>query len=147
MVPIKPPKTIADLGLLRPIDLATIGVIVITNIDLTKPAAILSAITSLLAPIADPVTGPTTKVTVPAPMVVMLLASSYPNKIATMEPRENDKITPKNKETIPTTPEVFKSLNFAPYAVATIAKSLSIDPPRTPTPDKIAISATPLSPS
>ena len=86
MVPISPPKTIADLGLSRPTCFANKGVKVITKIDFTKPAAMLNAITSLLAPIAEPLTGPTTKVTVPAPIVVMSLGSSYPKAIATNAP-------------------------------------------------------------
>lgn len=46
-------------GLFRPIIGATNGVTTITRIALTNPAAIDSAITSELAPIAAPVTGPT----------------------------------------------------------------------------------------
>ena len=76
----------------------------------------------------------------------MLIASSYPNKIATIAPNTNERITPKKREKTPAVPEDFKSLNLAPYAVATIAKSLSMDPPNIPTPDNTAISATPLSP-
>ena len=93
---------------------ATKGVMVITKIDLTKPAAILSAITSLSAPIAEPVIGPTTNVTVPAPMVVMLLGSSYPKEIATSAPKLKDNITPNNKEKTPALPEDLKSLKLAP---------------------------------
>ena len=84
------------------------------KIDLTKPAAILSAITSLSAPIAEPVIGPTTNVTVPAPMVVMLLGSSYPKEIATSAPKLKDNITPNNKENTPALPEDLKSLKLAP---------------------------------
>ena len=85
LVPINPPNTMADLGLSKPIRLANKGVIVITKIDLTRPAAMLKAITSLLAPIAEPLMGPTTKVTVPAPIVVISLGSLYPKAIATMD--------------------------------------------------------------
>ena len=46
-------------GLFRPIIGATNGVAIITRIALTRPAAIDSAMTSELAPIAAPVTGPT----------------------------------------------------------------------------------------
>ena len=106
----------------------------------------LNAITSLLAPMAEPLTGPTTKVTVPAPIVVMSLGSSYPKAIATNAPKINDNMTPKKRDKIPALPDDLRSLNFAPYAVATIAKSLNIDPPKIPTPDSIAISATPFSP-
>ena len=74
----------------------------------------LKAITSLLAPIAEPLTGPTTKVTVPAPIVVISFGSSYPKAIATMAPKLNESITPKKSEKIPALPEDFKSLKFAP---------------------------------
>ena len=46
-------------GLSKPIRDATKGVRIMTRIDLTKPAATLKAMTSLLAFKADPVTGPT----------------------------------------------------------------------------------------
>ncbi len=64
-----PPNTIADCGLSKPIILATNGVIIITSTDFTTPAAMEIAITSEEAPRAAPVTGPTTKVATPAPMV------------------------------------------------------------------------------
>ncbi len=58
-VPIRPPKITAERGLFSPISGATKGVATITRIALTRPAAMDSAITSELAPIAAPVTGPT----------------------------------------------------------------------------------------
>ena len=69
-VPINPPNTIADLASFRPILFATNGVPIITTIDLTRPAAMLNAITDESAPNAEPVTGPTMKVAVPAQIVV-----------------------------------------------------------------------------
>ena len=59
---------------------ATSGVSVITRIDFTSPAATLRAITSLEAPSAVPVTGPTMYVAAPPPIVVMLTGSRYPNE-------------------------------------------------------------------
>jgi malonate transporter MadM subunit len=56
----------------------------------------------------------TTNVTVPAPMVVMLLGSSYPKEIATSAPKLKDNITPNNKENTPALPEDLKSLKLAP---------------------------------
>ncbi len=50
----------------------------VTNMDFTTPAAILIAMISELAPRAVPVTGPTTKVQAPAPIVVRLSASVIP---------------------------------------------------------------------
>ena len=94
--------------------LAKSGVPIITKIDLTKPAAILNAITSELAPNALPVTGPTTNVTVPAPIVAMLAASVYPKMIATIAPTKKDKVTPINKEEIPAIPYAFRSSNLTP---------------------------------
>ena len=70
-----PPKITAARGLFRPIIGAKNGVAIITRIALTRPAAMDSAITSELAPIAAPVTGPTMYVTAPVPMVVRLTAS------------------------------------------------------------------------
>ena len=58
-VPARPPKIIAERGVFRPMKLAATGVPTITMIALTSPVAMLSAITSELAPIAAPVTGPT----------------------------------------------------------------------------------------
>ena len=75
VVPISPPKTIADWGLSNPMYFATKGVPIITKIDLTKPAATLNVITVSEAPIASPVTGPTIYVTAPEPIVVMAAAS------------------------------------------------------------------------
>ena len=74
-VPASPPKTIAERGVLSRRNFAAIGVAIITRIALSTPVAMLNAITSELAPIAAPVTGPTMYVTAPAPMVVMLTAS------------------------------------------------------------------------
>ena len=65
----------ADLGLFNPTYFATKGVVTITNMDFIKPAAMLRATTSEEAFRALPVTGPTTNVTVPAPIVVILTAS------------------------------------------------------------------------
>ena len=45
----------------------------VTKIDFITPIAILIAITSELAPNAEPVTGPTTKVQAPAPIVAKLI--------------------------------------------------------------------------
>ena len=59
VVPIMPPKTIAARGVFRPSADAANGVTIITAIAFTSPAAMLSAITSLDAPRAVPVTGPT----------------------------------------------------------------------------------------
>ncbi len=50
----------------------------VTNMDFTTPAAMLIAMISELAPRAVQVTGPTTKVQAPAPMVVRLSASVIP---------------------------------------------------------------------
>jgi hypothetical protein len=50
----------------------------VTKMDFTTPAAILIAMISELTPKAVPVTGPTTKVSAPAPMVVRLSASVIP---------------------------------------------------------------------
>ena len=58
-VPIKPPKITALRGLLRPMYGATNGVATMTRIALINPAAMDKAITSEVAPIAAPVTGPT----------------------------------------------------------------------------------------
>ncbi|MCY1453522.1 hypothetical protein D9M71_705190 [compost metagenome] len=58
-MPISPPKITALRGLFKPIIGATNGVITITRIALINPAAIDSAMTSELAPMAAPVTGPT----------------------------------------------------------------------------------------
>ncbi|MOA10974.1 hypothetical protein D3C78_1308860 [compost metagenome] len=55
----RPPKITAVRGLFRPIRGATKGVAIITRIAFTRPAAMDSAITSELAPMAAPVTGPT----------------------------------------------------------------------------------------
>ncbi|MOA43746.1 hypothetical protein D3C78_1659280 [compost metagenome] len=46
-------------GLFRPISGATKGVTTITRMAFTRPAAMDSAMTSELAPMAAPVTGPT----------------------------------------------------------------------------------------
>jgi hypothetical protein len=54
---------------------AAMGVVIITKIALITPVAILRAMTSELAPMAAPVTGPTIYVTAPAPIVVKLTAS------------------------------------------------------------------------
>ena len=66
---------LADCGLFKPTNGAIKGVAIVTNIDFTTPAAMLIAMTSELAPTAAPVTGPTTNVHAPAPIVVILLAS------------------------------------------------------------------------
>ena len=58
-MPIRPPKITAVRGLLRPMKGATKGVATITRMAFTRPAAMDSAITSELAPMAAPVTGPT----------------------------------------------------------------------------------------
>ena len=59
-------------------------------------------------------TGPTTNVTVPAPIVVILTASVYPKMIATMAPTKKDKVTPINKEETPAIPDAFRSSNLTP---------------------------------
>ena len=59
LVPIRPPNTIAERGLSSPTALARKGVKTMTRMAFTRPAAMLSAMTSLLAPMAAPVTGPT----------------------------------------------------------------------------------------
>jgi hypothetical protein len=58
-VPAKPPKIIAERGVFKPRNPAANGVPTITIIALINPVAILRAITSELAPMAAPVTGPT----------------------------------------------------------------------------------------
>lgn len=78
VVPINPPKIIADCGVFNPMYGAIKGVPMVTKIDFTTPAAMLIAMISELAPRAVPVTGPTTKVQAPAPMVVRLSASVIP---------------------------------------------------------------------
>ena len=50
---------IAECGLSSPIRGATNGVPIMTSTDLVSPAATLNAMTSLPAPSAVPVTGPT----------------------------------------------------------------------------------------
>ena len=59
----------------KPMYFATHGVAIVTLIDLTTPVAMLRAMTSELAPMAEPVTGPTINVQAPAAMVVILFAS------------------------------------------------------------------------
>lgn len=66
----------AARGLFKPRKPAANGVPTITMMALISPVAIDSAMTSELAPSAAPVTGPTMYVTAPAPIVVMLTASS-----------------------------------------------------------------------
>ena len=66
-----PPKAMADCGLLMESGLATNGVTTMTRTDFTTPAAMEMAMTSEDAPRAAPVTGPTTKVATPAPMVTI----------------------------------------------------------------------------
>ena len=58
-VPASPPKTIAACGLLSRIKRASTGVKIMTKMDLMTPVAMLSAMTSEVAPMAAPVTGPT----------------------------------------------------------------------------------------
>ena len=58
-VPARPPKTIAERGVFSARNFAAMGVPTITMIAFTRPVAMLSAITSGLAPMAAPVTGPT----------------------------------------------------------------------------------------
>ena len=74
-----PPNAIADWGLLIPSGFATKGVTTMTSTDFTTPAAMLMAITSEEAPRAAPVTGPTTKVATPAPIVTRSTALVYPS--------------------------------------------------------------------
>lgn len=75
VVPINPPKTIAELLSMSPIRFANNGVKMATITTFTTPAAILRVITSEEAPTAFPVIGPTINVHVPAAMVAMLFAS------------------------------------------------------------------------
>ena len=58
-VPASPPNTIADRGVSRRMNFAAAGVATITMIALMTPVAMLNAMTSELAPMAVPVTGPT----------------------------------------------------------------------------------------
>ena len=98
------------------------------------------------APRAVPVTGPTIKVAVPAPIVVIEIGSDTPKPTATIAPTKKERTTPIRTEREPIQPAFFNASSSAPYAVATIAKSLNMAPPRIPSPEKTLISAKPLLP-
>ena len=104
------------------------------------------AMISELAPKAVPVTGPTTKVQAPAPMVVRLSASVIPKVYAMITPDKKEIMTPKNKERTPIGPVFLMIAKLAPIAVETMAKSRNIGPPMISNPEKPGMSARPFLP-
>ena len=83
---------------------------------------------------------------VPAPIVVMLSASRYPNAYATSPPIRKETKIPSISEMTPLRPVAMNSCKRTPNAVATIAKSRNMLPPRSPMPASNGRSEIPRSP-
>ena len=116
------------------------------RIFLVIMCAILIAITSDDAPNAAPVTGPTTKVATPPPIVTRSTGERYPRAYATITPAIHEVNKPIRRETTPTAPTFLISRKSAPKAVETIAKSRNMAPPIIPIPAKNGIDAKPFEP-